>query len=58
VPAAAVRQTVQALFMIIGRKGYVGGFYDRILNSRAITLGADSLIIKLELILRKRNFLC
>ena len=44
--------------MIIGRKGYVGGFYDRILNSGAITLDADLLIIKLELMLRKRNFLC
>jgi len=26
VPAAAVIQTVQVLFVFIGRKGYVGGF--------------------------------
>ncbi len=38
VPAAAVIQTVQALFRFIGRKGYVGGSKNYIKKTRVITL--------------------
>jgi hypothetical protein len=38
VPAAAVIQTVQVLFVFIGRKGYVGGFLNLAWNAGVKTL--------------------
>lgn len=39
VPAAAVIQKVRALFIVIGRKGYVGGTANFAKNPRVVTLG-------------------
>lgn len=47
-PAAAVTQTVQALFGFIGRKGYVDGLLNFIQNARVITLDSDVTIIRLK----------
>ncbi len=47
-PAAAVIQTVQVLFIFIGRKGYVGGFWNLVWNARVRTLEWDLKIIKLQ----------
>jgi len=41
VPAAAVRQKVRTLFIIIGRKGYVGGAKNLAKKSRVVTLEAS-----------------
>jgi len=37
VPAAAVIQKVQALFIVIGRKGYVGGAANFAIKSGVVT---------------------
>jgi hypothetical protein len=44
VPAAAVIQEGPALFTIIGRKGYVGGFYKLFIN---FILGSKDLTLDL-----------
>jgi len=38
VPAAAVIQNVRALFIMTGRKGYVGGLKSFTTNARVVTL--------------------